>query len=124
MASPRSTSGRATSISPLSTDAVQARDCSRKSAASKSASAMPSSKTWAPLSWRFWLSEFSMITVTARSAPIRFGSSAQPPQPGTRPRKTSGNATIEVVAMVRAHPELAAINGHITQKNWQDSRVA
>ena len=32
-----------------------------------------------------------MITETARSAPIRFGSSVQPPQPGTRPRKTSGS---------------------------------
>jgi spore coat polysaccharide biosynthesis protein SpsF len=29
-----------------------------------------------------------------------------------------------VVAVVRARPELAAINAHITQKNWQDSRVA
>ncbi|MEO6777441.1 MAG: glycosyltransferase family protein [Kofleriaceae bacterium] len=39
-----------------------------------------------------------------------------------------GLATIrpyrEVVAAVRARPELAAINGHITQKNWQDSHVA
>lgn len=32
-----------------------------------------------------------MITETALSAPIRFGSSAQPPQPGTSPRKTSGS---------------------------------
>ncbi len=31
-----------------------------------------------------------MITETAFSAPIRFGSRVQPPQPGTRPRKTSG----------------------------------
>ncbi|HEY6033914.1 MAG TPA: glycosyltransferase family protein [Kofleriaceae bacterium] len=30
----------------------------------------------------------------------------------------------EVVAAVRARPELAAINAHITQKNWQDSHVA
>ena len=30
----------------------------------------------------------------------------------------------EVVAAVRARPELAAINSQITQKNWQDSRVA
>ena len=30
----------------------------------------------------------------------------------------------EVVVAIRAMPELAAINGHITQKNWQDSRVA
>lgn len=30
----------------------------------------------------------------------------------------------EVVAAVRARPELASINAHITQKNWQDSRVA
>jgi len=39
-----------------------------------------------------------------------------------------GLATIrpyrEVVAAVRARPELAAINAHITQKNWQDSHVA
>ncbi|MGW2058206.1 hypothetical protein ACWCOZ_30580, partial [Streptomyces sp. NPDC001840] len=30
-----------------------------------------------PLSCLFWLSEFSMTTETARSAPIRFGSSVQ-----------------------------------------------
>jgi spore coat polysaccharide biosynthesis protein SpsF len=30
----------------------------------------------------------------------------------------------EVVAAVRARPELAAINSHIPQTNWQDSRVA
>jgi spore coat polysaccharide biosynthesis protein SpsF len=30
----------------------------------------------------------------------------------------------EVVAAVRARPELAAINNHIAQKAWQDSRVA
>jgi len=30
----------------------------------------------------------------------------------------------EVVAAVRARPELAAINAHIIQKNWQDSHVA
>ena len=30
----------------------------------------------------------------------------------------------EVVAAVRARPELAKLNAHITQKNWQDSRVA
>ena len=30
----------------------------------------------------------------------------------------------EVVDAVRARPELTAINAHITQKNWQDSRVA
>jgi spore coat polysaccharide biosynthesis protein SpsF len=39
-----------------------------------------------------------------------------------------GLATIrpyrEVVAAVRARPELATINAHITQKNWQDSHVA
>jgi len=39
-----------------------------------------------------------------------------------------GLATIkpyrEVVAAVRARPELAAINAHIIQKNWQDSHVA
>ncbi|HEY0253774.1 MAG TPA: hypothetical protein VGC41_19725, partial [Kofleriaceae bacterium] len=30
----------------------------------------------------------------------------------------------EIVAAVRANPTLTEINGHITQKNWQDSRVA
>jgi spore coat polysaccharide biosynthesis protein SpsF len=30
----------------------------------------------------------------------------------------------EVVAAVRARPELLAINAHIIQKNWQDSRVS
>ncbi|MEO8549319.1 MAG: glycosyltransferase family protein [Kofleriaceae bacterium] len=30
----------------------------------------------------------------------------------------------DVVAAVRARPELADINAHITQKNWQDSHVA
>ncbi|CAM5374077.1 hypothetical protein STENM36S_01129 [Streptomyces tendae] len=89
-ASPRSISGRSTVISPLRTDAVQISDCSRKSAPSKIASAMPSSWTCAPLSCLFWFRLFSMMTETALSAPIRFGSSVQPPQPGTRPRKTSG----------------------------------
>ncbi len=30
----------------------------------------------------------------------------------------------EVVDYARAHPELAKLNGHIAQKNWQDSHVA
>ena len=41
---------------------------------------------------RFWFSAFSTMTVTALSAPTRFGSSWLPPQPGTRPRNTSGKA--------------------------------
>ncbi|CAM5390862.1 hypothetical protein SNARM312S_07549 [Streptomyces narbonensis] len=89
--SPRSISGRSTATEPFRTEAVQISDCSRKSAPSNSASAMPSSKTCLPLSWRFWFSEFSMMTETAFSAPMRFGRIAQPPQPGTRPRKTSGS---------------------------------
>ena len=45
--------------------AAQASDCSRKSAGSNIASAMPSSKACGPLSMRFWLSGFSTMTVTA-----------------------------------------------------------
>ena len=41
---------------------------------------------------RFWFIAFSMMTVTALSGPIRFGSSWLPPHPGIRPRNTSGSA--------------------------------
>ena len=57
--------------------------------------------TFGPGVTLFWASAFSTITPTAASMPIRFGSSCVPPQPGTRPRKTSGKATTAVEAMVR-----------------------
>ena len=91
-ASPRSISGRSTVVLPVTTDAAHVKDCSRKSAGSKIASAMPSSKACLALSMRFWFIAFSTMTVTALSAPIRFGSSWLPPQPGIKPRNTSGNA--------------------------------
>ena len=53
---------------------------------------MPSSSASFGLSILFWFNAFSKITVTASLAPIRFGSSCVPPQPGNRPRKTSGSA--------------------------------
>ena len=92
-ASPRSTSGRSTTVSPRTTAEAHSSDCSRKSAGSSSTSAMPSSKACLALSMRFWFIAFSTMTVTALSAPTRLGSSWLPPQPGTSPRKTSGNAT-------------------------------
>ncbi len=61
---------------------------------------MPSSKASTPLSMRFWLSGLSMTTVTAFSTPMRLGSIQQPPQPGTRPRKTSGSATAGTPALI------------------------
>ena len=62
---------------------------------------MPSFAAFGPGVILFCASAFSTITVTAGSMPIRFGSSCVPPQPGTSPRKTSGKATIAVVAIVR-----------------------
>ncbi len=49
---------------------------------------------------RFWLSGLSMTTVIAFSTPTRLGSIQQPPQPGTRPRKTSGSATAGTPALI------------------------
>ncbi len=72
-ASPRSTSGRSTATAPVSTSAAQSSDCSRKSAPEKQASASPSSYAALPPSVLPWLSGFSTITVTALSAPTRFG---------------------------------------------------
>ena len=45
---------------------------------------------------RFWLSGFSMMTFSACAGPIRCGSRYVPPQPGSRPRKHSGNATVVI----------------------------
>lgn len=41
---------------------------------------------------RLFLSGFEMMTSSAFSMPMRFGSSHAPPQPGMIPRKTSGSA--------------------------------
>ena len=79
--------------SPRTTEVAQASDCSRKSAGSNIASAMPSLKACGPLSMRFWFIAFSTMTVTALSGPIRLGSSWLPPQPGMSPRNTSGRAS-------------------------------
>ena len=62
---------------------------------------MPSFAAFGPGVILFCASAFSTITVTAGSMPIRFGSSCVPPQPGTRPRKTSGKATTALAAIVR-----------------------
>jgi hypothetical protein len=70
----RSTPARSTAISPRSTDDVQASDCSRKSAGSNSASAIPSPNALGPLIILFWLSALLTITSSARSGPTRFGS--------------------------------------------------
>src|SRR5690242_9703779 len=42
---------------------------------------------------RFWLSGFSTMTFSAFPGPIRCGKRYVPPQPGSRPRRHSGNAT-------------------------------
>ena len=54
---------------------------------------MPSSAACFGLSILFCISGFWMITWVAAGMPIRFGSSWVPPQPGTRPRETSGSAS-------------------------------
>ena len=59
---------------PVSTRAAQSSDSSRKSAGSNMASAMPSSKACGPRSILFWLSAFSMMTLSARDGPISRGS--------------------------------------------------
>ncbi len=93
-ASPRSTDGRETTTEPVSTLLAQSNDCSRKSAESSSTSPIPSLTASGPLSILFWFRAFSTTTLTALSAPIRFGSRKLPPQPGSRPRKTSGVESI------------------------------
>ena len=97
----RSTSGRATVTSPPRTPTAHSSERSRKSAGSRTASAIPSFAAFGAGVILFCASAFSTMTVTAGSMPIRFGSSCVPPQPGTRPRKTSGKATIAVDAIVR-----------------------
>ena len=67
------TSGRSTFVSPVRTRPAQSSDCSRKSAGSNIASAMPSSKAWGPLSMRFMFIGFSMMTLRAFAGPTRLG---------------------------------------------------
>ncbi|CAB4910041.1 unannotated protein [freshwater metagenome] len=98
---PRSTGLRSTVTAPVRTPAAHSSERSRKSAGSNTASAMPSFAARGPDVIRFWDSAFSTITETAASMPIRSGRSWVPPQPGTRPRKTSGKATNAPPEMVR-----------------------
>ncbi len=53
---------------------------------------MPRPTTSLALSIRFCDNGFSMTTLRAFAGPTRFGSSQQPPQPGSSPRKVSGRA--------------------------------
>ena len=55
------------------TEEAQRSDCTRKSAGSNATSARPRESTSPGLSMRFWLSGFSTMTLTAFSAPTRFG---------------------------------------------------
>src|SRR4051794_4809073 len=86
----QSGSGRSSGRSASSS--ANASDSSTNSTGANSRSAMPSSRTSAALSIRFWRSGFDTITLIATSGPTRRGSSCVPPQAGKRPRKTSGNA--------------------------------
>lgn len=79
-------------MSPVTTPAAQANDCSMKSAGSNMASAIPRSSTCWGFSMRFWASGLVTMTCSAFSGPIRLGNRKAPPQPGTRPRKHSGSA--------------------------------
>ena len=65
---------RDTVSEPVSTRAAQRSDSARKSAGSNMTSAIPSEKACGPVSIRFWLSGFSMMTFSAREGPIRRGS--------------------------------------------------
>ena len=62
---------------------------------------MPSFAAFGPAVTLFCARAFSTMTVTASSMPMRFGSSCVPPQPGTSPRKASGNATAAPPLIVR-----------------------
>ena len=96
------TFGRLTSTAPVSTLSAHFSESSRKLAESKIASAIPRSNTSWGFSIRFCLSGFSMTTLRAFSMPIRFGRMVAPPQPGMRPRNTSGSANAAALrSMVR-----------------------
>ena len=95
---PRSISGRAGVTVPARTCDAQARDCSMKSAESRTTSTTPSSSAFLGESTLFWFSEFSITTVTAFDGPTRLGSNCVPPQPGTRPRNASGRPSAPALA--------------------------
>jgi hypothetical protein len=84
---------RFTLMRPETTSSVQRIESSRKLTDGKIASAMPSSNASWPLSVRFCFSGFSMTTLRAFSMPMRLGRIVAPPQPGMRPRNTSGSAS-------------------------------
>ncbi len=85
------TSGRSTFFSPLMTAAANASESSRNVTGASSSSATPSLNAWAPVAILLLLSGFVMMSCSAFSTPMRFGSKYVPPQPGTRPRKHSGS---------------------------------
>ena len=68
---------------------------------SNTASTTPSLKASLAFIIVLLFSALSMITWTARSGPINLGKIVAPPQPGTRPRKTSGRPVKAVEAKVR-----------------------
>ena len=87
---------RLTLIEPPSTPSAHFSESSRKVAGPNIASAMPSSNAWGPFSIRLFFSGLEIITSRAFSMPIRLGRIQAPPQPGMRPRKTSGSANAGV----------------------------
>ena len=88
-------------LAPLNTWLAKVIDCSRKSAGSNTASTTPISKASGDLSMVLLFSALTIITRVANSGPINFGNKVAPPQPGTKPRNTSGKPIIAVVARVR-----------------------
>ena len=65
---------RDTGTDPFRTRAAQRSEEARKSAGSNRASAMPSEKASGPATMRFWLSGFSMMSLSALAGPISRGS--------------------------------------------------
>ncbi|CAB4919397.1 unannotated protein [freshwater metagenome] len=87
-------------VLPLKTETANATDLSIKSEGSKTASTTPKASASLAFIIVLLLSALSIITCTARSGPISFGSMVAPPQPGTKPKKTSGRPVNAVLAKV------------------------
>ena len=130
-ASPRSTSGRSTTISPRTTaDGPGQRLLEEVGGLEHRVGDAEVEGLLGPAASGSGSCAFSTMTVTALSAPIRFGSSWLPPQPGTRPRKTSGNATAgtpdghRAVVRVQGQLQAAAHGGAVDEGEGRDRRVA
>ena len=91
--SERSASGRTLACALLDLLEEEARATRRGTRPARRARPRsPASNACGPVSIRFWRSGFSTMNFTACSAPTSCGTSCVPPQPGMRPRKTSGQA--------------------------------